>query len=625
MNGNTGKIINVNLSAGLTSVETLPGEWYQLYIGGSGLAAKIFLERGNFALDPLAPEAMLIFMNGPLAGLKLSGASRGSVAGCSPLTGHWGDSSCGGYFAPELRYCGFDGLVVTGRAAKPSLIHIADDSVALLPADEYWGLGTEETTRLLKERFGKGSRTMTIGPAGENGVKFANIIHEGQNTAGRAGFGALMGSKNLKALVVKAQKKELALADPEGFENLRRDLNGRINEALASSVLRENGTAANLIGGVYSGDVPVKNWSSNFWEEAAEALNGTTLTEKYLKRRSGCMYCGIACKRIVEVREGPFAVPEGGGPEYETIVAFGTLMGSLDLAATCKAGRLCNDFGMDTISCGATIAWAMEAFEKGDLTREETGGLELNWGDMATVLDVLLPAIVRKEEKLGALLAEGSRAAAGRLGKGFAYTAQSKGLEAPMHDPRGGGYGLALSYAVSARGACHVADPMLFVEMGARYYPEIGFDYVLTPQSEENKAASAVVSVALGAIENSACFCQFADAEVTIPDWLALFRTVVGYEWDAEEFLKAGRRIFYLKRIINSRYGLNGQDDDLTLRMRAPGSGGEAQDAIFDLENMKARFYELMKIDPESGLPTKAALADCGMADELNKLTAECP
>ncbi len=616
MNANTGKIININLSSGQVKIETLPEEWYRLYIGGSGMAAKIFQERGDFSLEPLDPKAMLIFMNGPFAGLKLSGASRGSVAGCSPLTGHWGDSSCGGYFAPELRYCGFDGIVITGRAEKPSLIRIEGDAIELLAADAYWGLGTEETTRLLKGQFGKSSRTMTIGPAGENGVKFANIMHDGHNAAGRAGFGALMGSKNLKAVVVRALNKQMTLADPESFETLRVDLNVRIKEALASSVLHENGTAANLIGGVFSGDVPVKNWSSNFWEEAAEELNGTTLTEKYLTRRSGCMYCSIACKRIVEVKEGPFAVPEGSGPEYETIVAFGTLMGSIDLAATCKAGRICNDMGIDTISCGSTIAWAMEAFEKGDLSPEETGGLDLHWGDMATVIDVLLPAITGREGQLGALLAEGSRAAAVTLGKGLQYTAQSKGLEAPMHDPRGGGYGLALTYAVGARGACHVADPMLFIEMGARYYPEIGFEYILEPQSEDNKAEAAAVSVALGAIENSACFCQFADAEVTIPDWLTLFKTVAGYDWDGEEMLKAGRRIFYLKRLINGRFGLNALDDALTSRMRAPGNGGEAEGAMFDLEKMKARFYELMGIDSASGMPTKEALENCGMAGE---------
>jgi aldehyde:ferredoxin oxidoreductase len=291
-------------------------------------------------------------------------------------------------------------------------------------------------------------------------------------------------------------------------------------------------------------------------------------------------------------------------------------MGSLDLAATCKASRLCNDLGMDTISCGATIAWAMEAFERGDLSPEETGGLELKWGDLATVLNVLVPDISRRSGKLGALLAEGSRAAAIKLGRGLDYTAQSKGLEAPMHDPRGGGYGLALTYSVGARGACHVADPMLFIEMGARYYPEIGFEYIMEPQSEENKAEAAAVSVALGAIENSACFCQFADAEVTIPDWLTLFRTVAGYDWDAEEMMNAGRRVFYLKRLINGSYGLNGQDDDLTQRMRSPGSGGDAEGSQFDLEAMRARFYEIMGIDPGSGLPTKAALENCGMASE---------
>ena len=617
MNGNTGKIVNVDLQRGGIEVESLPEEWYRQYIGGSGLAAKIFWERGNATLDPLDPKAMLIFMNGPFAGLKLSGASRNSIAGCSPLTGHWGDSSCGGYFAPELRYCGFDGIVIAGRAAKPSLIYIEGSQIHILDASAYWGKGTEEATCLLKERFGKNARTMVIGTAGERLVKFANIIHEGHDAAGRAGFGALMGAKNLKAIVVKASKNEMRLADPEQFENLRQDLNQRIKDALASDVLRENGTAANLMGGVYSGDVPVKNWTSNFWEEAAEALTGSTLTEKYLTKRSGCRYCNISCKRIVEVKDGPFAVPEGPGPEYETIVSFGTLIGSIDLAATCKAGRLCNDFGIDSITCGSTIAWAIEAFERGDLTREETGGIELRWGDMETVLDVVFPAISQREGKLGALLAEGSRKAAETLGKGIEYTTHSKGLEAPMHDPRGGGYGLALTYSVSARGACHVADPMLFVEMGARYYPEIGFEYILEPKSEENKAEAAAVSVVLGAIENSACFCQFADAEVTIPDWIALFNTVAGYGWDADEMLRAGKRVFFLKRLINSRYGLTAKDDDLTPRMLSPGKDGEADGAQFDLKLMKERFYEIMDIDPVRGVPTAKALEECGMTDEI--------
>ena len=617
MKGNTGKVIHVDLTSGSHRVETLPEEYYRKYIGGSGLAAKLFWERGRFDIEPLSPEAMLIIMNGPFAGLKLSGASRNSVAGCSPLTGHWGDSSCGGYFAPELRYAGYDGLIVTGKAAGPGFLFIRDDDIRILDASEYWGRGAEEVGAALKERFGKDHRTLVIGPAGEHGVKYANILNDGHHATGRAGFGAIMGSKNLKAIVVKGSRRETDVANRDAFEAFRKDLNQRIIEAVPATVLHADGTAANLTGGVYSGDVPVRNWTSNFWEEAADALAGSTLSEMYLTRRGACAFCGIACKRIVEVKEGPFAVPEGPGPEYETIVSFGTLIGSIDLAAACKAGRVCNDLGMDTISAGGTIAWAMEAFERGDLTLEDTDGLPLNWGDMETVIDIILPKIAGREGRLGQLLADGSVAAAGKIGRGAEYTVHSKGLEAPMHDPRGGGHGMALTYAMSARGACHVADPMLFVEMGARYYPEIGFDYItgMNPRSDENKPEAATVSITFGALENCACWCAFADA-LTIPDWLNLFNDVAGYDWDVEEMLRAGRRVFYLKRLINYRFGLTAENDRLTPRMLEPARDGEPEGIEMNFEGMKARFYALMGIDPVKGIPTKQILDEHGMSEE---------
>ena len=619
MKGNTGKVINVDLTSGNVKIETLPEEYYKKYIGGSGLAAKIFWERGRFDVDPLAPEAMLIFMNGPFAGLKISGASRNSVAGRSPLTGHWGDSSCGGYFAPELRYAGYDGLIITGKSAGPAYLLVRDDSVQILDAEEYWGRETEEVTAALKKKLGKDHRTLVIGPAAENLVKYAIILNDGHHATGRAGFGAIMGSKNLKAIVVKASKKDIEVANKAGYEAFRKDLNKRIVEALPATLLHTDGTAANLMGGVYSGDVPVKNWQSNFWEEAAEALSGSTLSEAYLTKRSACAFCGIACKRIVQVKDGPFAIPEGPGPEYETIVAFGTLIGSIDLAATCKAGRLCNDLGMDTISAGATIAWAMEAFEKGDLTLAETDGIPLKWGDMEMVINVVLPKIAKREGKLGQLLADGSVAAAKKIGKGLEYTVQSKGLEAPMHDPRGGGHGIALTYAMSARGACHVADPMLFVEMGARYYPEIGFDYVMEPRTDENKPEAAVVSIIFGALENSACWCAFADA-LKIEDWLNLFNNVAGYGWDTEEMLRAGRRVFYLKRLINYRYGLTAEDDNLTPRMLEPARDGEPEGIKMNFEGMKSKFYGLMGFDPVKGIPTKEKLEEYDMAEEAKKV-----
>ncbi len=552
---------------------------------------------------------------------RISGASRNSVAGCSPLTGHWGDSSCGGYFAPELRYAGYDGIIITGKSAQPSFFLSGTTQSQVLDASEYWGKGTEEVNAALKKRFGKDHRTLVIGPAAENLVKFTMILNDGHHATGRAGFGALMGSKNLKAIVIKASKKEMEVFNKDAYETFRKDLNTRMVEALPATVLHEDGTAANLMGGVYSGDVPVKNWQSNFWEESAEALGGGTLTELYLTKRGACAFCGIACKRVVEVKEGPFAVPEGPGPEYETIVSFGTLIGSIDLAATCKAGRVCNDLGIDSISAGGTIAWAMEAFEKGDLTLEDTDGITLNWGDMDTVINVVLPKIAAREGKLGQLLADGSVAAARKLGKGMEYTVHSKGLEAPMHDPRGGGHGMALTYAMSPRGACHVADPMLFVEMGARYYPEIGFDYITgnEPRSDENKPEAAVVSITMGALENSACWCAFADS-LTLPDWLNLFNEVAGYGWDLDEMMRAGLRVFYLKRLLNYRFGLTAADDSLTPRMLEPARDGEPEGIVMNFEGMKSRFYELAGIDPVKGIPTKERLEQYNMAEEAVKV-----
>jgi aldehyde:ferredoxin oxidoreductase len=620
MKGNTGKIISVDLTAGKVGVEQIPEEYYSKYIGGSGLAAKIFWERGNFDADPLSPEAMLLFMDGPLAGLRLSGASRNSVAGRSPLTGHWGDSSSGGYFAPELRFAGYDGIVITGKASSPSMLFIQDDKIEIRDASEYWGRGTGEVTQSLKKTYGKDFKTLVIGPAAEKLVKFTIILNDGHHATGRAGFGTLMGSKNLKAIIIKATKKEVAFAEPEALDALRKELNVKIREALPANVLHENGTAANLIGGMAVGDVPIKNWTSNYWEEASEALTGSTLTEQYLTKRGACAFCGIACKRVVEVKEGPWAIPEGPGPEYETIVAFGTLIGSIDLAATCKAGRVCNDLGIDTISAGGTIAWAMEAFERGDLTKEDTGGIELKWGDMDTVINVVLPMIARRDGKLGELLADGSVAAAKRLGKGTEYTVHSKGLEAPMHDPRGGGHGMALTYAMSPRGACHVADPMMFIELGARFYPEIGLDFEVDPRSSDNKAEAAAIAVALGAIENSACFCEFANGEITIPEWVDLFNYTAGYGWDIEEMMRAGRRVFFLKRLINYRFGLTAKDDDLSPRMLEPARDGEPEGSAVDLATMKARFYEIMGMDPEKGIPMPKTLEADDMAEEAARV-----
>ena len=623
MKGNTGRIADVDLSSGTVSILQLPEETYRRYIGGSGLAARIFWDRADFSADPLSPEAILILMNGPLTGIKLSGVSRMNATARSPLTGGIAESSCGGHFPPALRLAGFDGLILSGRAKRPSVLLIENESVSVRDAGNLWGMGVLECTRELKKTYGKKSTSLVIGPAGENGVPFACILNEAHHAFGRCGMGAVMGAKNLKALVVQSGSGTLSLADPDRIKSLTREFNPRIKDYLISQVLHDYGTSGNLEGHMYDGDVPMRNWTSSYDEEMASALTGSTLSETYLKKTATCAYCAVACKRIVQVDEGPFAVEEGPGPEYETVVAFGCLQGSPDLAAVCKAARICNDLGMDTISAGATIAWAMEAYEKGHLTNEQTDGISLKWGDMETVVNRILPAMAARNGKLGALLSMGSAAAARAIGgQSIEYTAQSKGLEAPMHDPRGG-HGHAVAYAVSPRGACHVQTAMHFMETGACNYPEIGFEFDLEALTHEKKAETMVLAAAIGSIENSACLCQFADRSLTLLEIVELINAAAGYGYDVSSMMEAGLRIFHLKRCINYRFGLNASNDDLTPRLKEPARDGYTAGIEINFEEMKNKFYELMEFDPAMGVSSRERLVALGLIEEAKFIWPE--
>jgi len=623
MNGNTGKIADINLSTGIVKILELPVDTYRRFVGGSGLAAKIFWDRADFSAGALSPEAILILMNGPLTGIKLSGVSRMNATARSPLTGVLAESSCGGYFPPALRQAGYDGLIISGRAAGTSLLLIENGNVIIKDAKSLWGKGILECTENLQKTYGKKSTALVIGPAGENMIPFACILNEAHHAFGRCGMGAVMGSKNLKAIVVKTEAKELHVADSERIKSLVKELTPRIKDYLISQVLRDYGTSGNLEGHMYDGDVPVRNWTSNFDEEMANALTGSTLSEKFLKRTATCAYCVIACKRIIQIDEGPFAVAEGPGPEYETVVSFGCLQGTSDLAAVCKAARICNDLGMDTISAGATIAWAMEAYEKGHLTNEQTDGISLKWGDMETVVNRILPAMAARSGKLGALLSMGSAAAARAIGgQSIEYTAQSKGLEAPMHDPRGG-HGHAVAYAVSPRGACHVQTAMHFMETGACNYPEIGFEFDLEALTHEKKAETMVLAAAIGSIENSACLCQFADRSLTLPEIVELINAAAGYGYDVSSMMEAGLRIFHLKRCINYRFGLNASNDDLTPRLKEPARDGYTAGIEINFEEMKNKFYELMEFDPAMGVSSRERLVALGLIEEAKFIWPE--
>ena len=624
MKGNTGLIADINLETASIDNIKYPEDIYATFIGGSGLAAKLYRDRADFCSEPLSPETLLIFMNGPLAGVRLSGASRMSAAARSPLTKTFADSSCGGYFAPALKASGFDGLLITGKAKEPSFLLIRDGDISIEDARDLWGKGIFETTKLLKERYGKSSTSLAIGPAGEKMVPFAGILNDAHNAFGRCGIGAVMGSKNIKAIVVQKNGIRPKYTDEETLKKLIKDLTPRIRENIIAQVLHDFGSAGNLEGHICTGDVPIRNWTSNFNEKMGEALTGGTMVEKYRVRNASCAYCAVACKKIIKVEDDLYPLLENPGPEYETVAAFGSLLNSSDLAAVCKANYLCNDLGMDTISAGSTIAWAMEAWERGDLTTRHTDNTPLKWGDMDTVLKVLLPAIAARKGKLGELLSKGSALAAAEIGgSASSYTTQSKGLEAPMHDPRGGGHGHALAYAVSPRGACHVATAMHFMESGACNYPEIGFEFDLEAMTHEKKPETMVLAAAIGMIENSACLCQYADRALTIDEMAELLNAAAGYNLTADKLIDAGTRIFHLKRCINYHLGFRAADDTLTPRMLEPAWDGEPEGITIEFEQMKQHFYNLMQIDSVKGVASRNKLTELNLQDEAAAIWGE--
>jgi len=615
--GNMGKVLEIDLSSREVEEIELDEEIYKKYIGGSGLAAWLLADRGDLEAEPLDPEAVLIFACGPMAGTGFSGTSRLSACARSPLTGIWGQASCGGDFAPELKRCGYDALILKGKAEEPSYLLLGDDSAEVLPASDLWGKDTYEATDELKEKYGKQHRTLVIGPASENGVPFGCIGNDYGHYFGRAGMGTVMASKNLKAIVAKGSKKA-TYKDPEKVKEMGKTLRAQMEESVFSTVVGTFGTAANLEAKMYEGDVPCKNWSMGLWEEGAQTLSGIAMSDTILVDRETCRGCLVKCKRVVEVTEEPYDFPKGPGPEYETIGTFGTMLLNPSLPAVAKANWICNRLGMDTITCGATIAWATECFEEGIMKPEDYDGIKLSWGDIDTVID-LLPKIAAKEGKLGQLLAKGSRAASEEVGGGSeAFLTDSKGLEAPAHDPRCN-WGDGLAYAVSIRGACHVSNTTFLLEWGAIEYPEIGLDKNYQGMSAEHKAEAAAKTADLGCISNSACWCEFPGASLTIPQWVELFNAVAGYDYDIDALMKAGARIWYLQRCLGHIWGATSEDDRLGERIMMPLEDGMTAGSVPDMETMLAEFYEIRDLG-EDGVPSSEVLEDHDLGHIADKL-----
>ena len=612
-NGYAGKILYCNLSARTIETRPLDMDFAREYIGGMGFAARIYFDLIKDApdVDAYSPENPFVIMTGPLTGMKLSGVARWCVCSRSPQTGFFGGCNVGGFFGAHLKFAGYDGIVITGKASSPVYVFIDDDKVEIRDAEKYWGKDIYDVTDELNEDnrgdTKKSGQVFAIGPAGEKLVKFASIVHNKGHVAGRTGMGAVWGSKNLKAIYVRGSGK-LQVAQPDKFEPLRAELKEMYAENTIMLSINEFGTNAHMNTGLPGGDIPMKNWQLGEWDRAEE-LSPVVFNDKILTGRKTCYGCAVACKREGEIKDGPYKFCKGPGPEYETVAAFGTMCLNSSFESISKANDICNRLGMDTISCGATIAFAMECYEKGLITDKDTGGLDLVWGNAEAI--VALTEKIGRREGFGDMLSEGSRRAAEHIGGNAQdFLSTVKGLEAPMHDPRAAhGYGLA--YAVSPRGACHMASLEYPIEGGLMYLPEydeLQLDLIAT--SSEGKVALNILSQDFGTFfSDCAVFCNLGATPLNVTQALDLVNFVTGFDYTLDEILRLGRRIWYLKRGLTNIFGASARDDVLPKRMRTPLSEGPVEGSAPDMEMMISDFYRLRRISPD-GYPEREVLEE---------------
>jgi aldehyde:ferredoxin oxidoreductase len=545
-------------------------------------------------------------MTGPLTGSGGPTTGRFSICGRSPQTRIWGESNIGGFVGPELRYAGFDGLWITGRAAKPVYLWIHDGRAELREASHLWGKAdTYETQRLIRQETGvERARVASIGMAGENGVCYASILADHGRVAGRTGMGALMGSKNLKAVAVHGTGRLTFGRDAE-YRRLRVEANKALMEEMVTTVLRELGTGGNAEYFQLLGEMPQKYWTEGIFEGAG-SISGAHMAETILVGRSACQGCVVSCGREVSIGEGAYRTQgKVKGPEYETIGSFGSQLLVDDLRAITALGSRCDVYGMDTISAGNTIALAYLMFDRGILTAADTGGLELRWGD-ATPCFTLIDQIAHKEG-FGALLAEGSRALAEHYSVGD-LAVHVKGLEVPMHDPRAM-TGMAIVYASGPRGACHNQGAYFMVEVGG------SIDELGIPMTERLVDAGKAHHVArhqdLHTVNNCLVSCLLVPVKPST--MAALLTAATGMDYSLDEMMKAGERVWNLKRAINCRLGVTRADDKLPkLLLEALPTGGQ-EGHVPDMDLLMGEYYTARGWDPVTGKPTAEKLQALGL------------
>ncbi len=619
--GYHGRILHIDLTSGSLKVETPPESFYRMYMGGSAMGLYYILKHTPPKADPLGPENVLTLFTGVTTGAAISGQSRINANAKSPMSGGIGDGQGGGFFPAELKFAGFDGIVVKGRSPKPVYLFIKDGACELRDASHLMGKVTGEVDRILKDEIGDNRiEILQHGPGAENGVLFSSIVSMSNRHIGRTGMGAVMASKNLKAVVVRGTKKP-AVFDNKALAALHRmgpkvlpdnpDMPGLANDGTATVVMFNNTI----------GCLPTRNYNEGQFEYADD-ISGERMSATILKGRETCYACVVRCKRVVEVTEGKYPVdPYYGGPEYETLGTFGSYCGIREQAAVARANMICNQYGVDTITCGATIAFAMECYENGLITKEQTGGIDLKFGNADAML-AALDAIVKNEGPLGKVLSQGSERAAKIWGNGAdEFLITSKGEEAPAHMPQAK-RSLGLIYAVNPFGADHQSsehDPYYEEGVGALNLDRlklIGLGepqpaYSLTPE----KVRFAYNSQLFFSLCDSVELCQF----VWGPAWtlygpaetVEMINAVTGWGVTVDELQEVGARRLNMMRTFNAREGFSRKDDKLPKKFfkALKGTGPTAGFALTqeELESALDEYYRLAGWT-DDGIPTPATL-----------------
>jgi aldehyde:ferredoxin oxidoreductase len=626
--GYAGKWLHVNLTSGQVESRPYDGEMAECYLGGNGFGARLLWENVGPEVHPMAPESLLIFSTGPLCGTLVPNPGRMEVIAKSPLTGIYGDSNTGGFLGPEFKFAGWDAVVLTGRSDHPVYLAIADSQVELRDARQLWGRTTSQAEAAIRKAWGDPEvKTATIGPAGENGVLFSGIQTTPQRSAARCGLGAVMGSKRLKAIAVRGHGA-ISVADPGRFHQIAADLHHRLRANPVFEAVAAHGTPGIVTMMDALGRFPTRNFQMGAFPEV-DAIGAEALEARAFVRHLACFGCPVACDKLYTLPDGPYAGTSLRSVEYETLNAVGAAVWNADLDTILEANRMCDELGMDTISAGRAISFAMELWEQEILNLDDTDGLALQWGNRKVIL-TLLERIARREGNFATLLSQGVRRAAQAIGRGAEeYAMHVKGMAIAAQDGRAQ-KSMGLAHVTSNRGADHLKafptiDETGYPDEARRRYGEDYLPEMAQPLATKHKPFLVKDGEDFGAIVDSVGVCKsggtFVLAEIYWADIAAALEAATGMEMPVERLKRIGERIYNLQRCYNASHGITRADDRLPRRFsEEPSPSGNATGETIQLEAMLDEYYRLRGWDPETGWPTRKKLQELGLEDAIEEL-----